>query len=71
MLMFIKGKLNFRGYFLMSVHSTENSQNVTITVADPSAIGLFGLAMVTLVASSQKLGITSDLSYVLPVAIFL
>jgi len=71
MLMFIKGKLNYRGYFLMSVHSTENSQNVTITVADPSAIGLFGLAMVTLVASSQKLGITSDLSYVLPVAIFL
>jgi succinate-acetate transporter protein len=73
MLMFIKGKIKykFRRYFFMSVHSTEISQNVTVSVADPSAIGLFGLAMVTLVASSQKLGITSDLSYVLPVAIFL
>lgn len=44
---------------------------VKIAVADPSAIGLFGLAMVTLLASSQKLGITSEVSYVLPVAIFL
>lgn len=44
---------------------------VKIAVADPSAIGLFGLAMVTLLASSQKLGLTSDVSYVLPVAIFL
>lgn len=38
---------------------------------DPTALGLFGLGMVTLVASSQKLGITSGLSYVLPWAIFL
>ena len=38
---------------------------------DPTALGLFGLAMVTLVASSQKLGITSGLSYVLPWVIFL
>lgn len=29
---------------------------VKVIVADPSALGLFGLAMVTLVASSQKLG---------------
>ena len=39
--------------------------------ADPTALGLFGLAMVTLVASSQKLGITEGLSYVLPWVIFL
>lgn len=39
--------------------------------ADPSALGLFGLAMVTLVASSQKLGITTGTSYLLPWAIFL
>ncbi len=39
--------------------------------ADPSALGLFGLAMVTLVASSQKLEITSGLSFVIPWAIFL
>lgn len=46
-------------------------QNVKIVAADPSAIGLFGLAMVTLVASSSKLGLTSGVSYVLPWAIFL
>jgi len=45
--------------------------DVKISVADPSAIGLFGLAMVTLVASSQKLGLTSGTAYVIPWAIFL
>lgn len=45
--------------------------NVKVIVADPSALGLFGLAIVTLVASSQKLGLTSDVSLVLPWAIFL
>ncbi len=48
-----------------------NVQKIKIIVADPSAIGLFGLAMVTLVASSQKLGWTSGTSLVLPWAIFL
>ncbi len=47
------------------------TQNVKITNADPSALGLFGLAMVTLVASSQKLGITHDTTLVIPWAIFL
>lgn len=46
---------------------TEEKQHFS----DPTALGLFGLAIVTLVASSQKLGITSDLSYVIPWAIFL
>lgn len=41
------------------------------THVDPSALGLFGLAMVTLVASSQKLGLTSGISYVLPWAVCL
>jgi len=45
--------------------------NVTVTIADPSALGLFGLAMVTLVASSQKLGWTEGVSLVIPWAIFL
>ncbi|MCL1810103.1 MAG: acetate uptake transporter [Clostridiales bacterium] len=40
-------------------------------VADPSAIGLFGLAMVTLVASSQKLGLTDGTSLIIPWALFL
>ena len=47
------------------------TENVKIVNADPSAIGLFGLAMVTLVASSQKLGLTQGLSFVIPWAIFL
>jgi len=47
------------------------TQNVKILNCDPSALGLFGLAMVTLVASSQKLGITEGTSFVIPWAIFL
>lgn len=42
-----------------------------IVYADPSALGLFGLAMVTLVASTQKLAITHGLVMLLPWAIFL
>lgn len=49
----------------------EEVKKVKIVYADPSALGLFGLAMVTLVASSQKLGITEGLSFVIPWAIFL
>lgn len=49
----------------------DKTQNVNIVTADPSALGLFGLAMVTLVASSQKLGITTGSSFVIPWAIFL
>jgi uncharacterized protein len=47
------------------------TQKIQVVTADPSAIGLFGLAMVTLVASSQKLGWTDGVSFVLPWAIFL
>ena len=46
-------------------------KEVKVLVADPSALGLFGLAVITLVASSQKLGITSSVSLVIPWAIFL
>lgn len=49
----------------------KQTQEIKISTADPSAIGLFGLAIVTLVASSQKLGFTEGLGYVLPWAIFL
>lgn len=47
------------------------TKNVKIGVADPTTLGLFGLAIVTLVASSQKMELTSGLSLVLPWAIFL
>lgn len=46
-------------------------QEVKISTADPSGIGLFGLAIVTLVASTHKLGWTEGLGLVLPWAIFL
>ncbi len=48
-----------------------NETKVKVVTADPSALGLFGLAIITLVASSQKLGITTGVSFVLPWAIFL
>ena len=51
--------------------NTGNIQTVKIVTADPSGLGLFGLAMVTLVASSQKLGWTTGLAFVIPWAVFL
>ncbi|WP_079523512.1 acetate uptake transporter [Solibacillus isronensis] len=47
------------------------AKEVKISTADPSAIGLFGLAIVTFVASTQKLGWTDGLGLVIPWAIFL
>ncbi len=46
-----------------------NEQN--IKHADPSALGLFGLAMVTLVASSSKLHFTDGYALIIPWSIFL
>lgn len=51
--------------------NTTETQNVKVINADPSALGLFGLAMVTLVASTQKLELTSGYSYLIPWVIFL
>lgn len=51
--------------------NNNQTQNVKILNCDPSGLGLFGLAMVTLVASSQKLGITEGTSFIIPWAIFL
>jgi Predicted membrane protein len=51
--------------------SNSGEHKVQIVVADPSAVGLLGLAVVTAVAASQKLGITTGLSFVIPWAIFL
>ena len=53
----------------MSEHTSKNQ--ISVRVGNPSAIGLFGLAIVTLVASSQKLGFTDGTSLVIPWAIFL
>jgi succinate-acetate transporter protein len=51
--------------------NNNEKQYVSIKTGDPSALGLLGLAIVTLVAATQKLEITSGLSYVIPWAIFL
>ncbi|MZP30040.1 hypothetical protein GTO91_10015 [Heliobacterium undosum] len=52
--------------------STETKHvEAKITVADPTALGVFGLAMVTFVASTQKLGWTSGVSALVPWAFFL
>ncbi len=51
--------------------ATESSASVKQVTADPSALGLLGLAMVTLVASSSKLGWTEGVAFVIPWAIFL
>ncbi len=51
--------------------SAPETQRVKIAIANPTALGLFGLAIVTFVASSQKLGITNGLSFVIVYAIFL
>jgi len=49
----------------------ENVFTVKNQVADPTTLGLFGLALVTMVAASNKLGLTSDVSGIIPWAIFL
>jgi succinate-acetate transporter protein len=49
----------------------KETTNVKVVTADPSGLGLFGLAIITLVASSQKLGFTEGTSLLLPWAIFL
>jgi len=55
----------------MELSGMETTQKIQVNIADPSALGLFGLAMVTLVASSQKFGWTNGLAFVLPWAVFL
>ena len=49
-------------------------QNVTetkIVMSDPTALGVFGLAMVTFVAASAKMHWTNGITYVIPWALFL
>lgn len=51
----------------MSSHGTTTG----VSYGNPSGIGLLGLAIVTLVASSQKLGLTNGVAFILPWSIFL
>lgn len=46
-------------------------QETKIVMSDATALGLFGLALITFVASSQKLGWTEGTAYLIPWAIIL
>lgn len=50
-----------------TTHVTETR----IIMSDPTALGVFGLAMVTFVAASQKMGWTNGVTYLIPWALFL
>ena len=48
-----------------------NLTETKIRLADPAPLGIFGLAMATLVASSEKLGLTEGTGGLLPWVLFL
>lgn len=52
-------------------HNENQTINVKTVIADPSALGLLGLALVTLVASGYKFGVITGVALVVPWAIFL
>lgn len=63
---------NFKENSIQSpIPSSTTPHNIHIVNADPSALGLFGLAIVTFAASSEKLGFTTGYSTLVPWAIFL
>src|SRR6476469_7390649 len=45
---------------------TQNFRQIKITTVDPTALGLFSLAIVALVESTEELGLTHGLSFMLP-----
>ncbi len=49
----------------------KNITETRIAMSDPTALGVFGLALVTFVAASQKLGWTTGTTFIIPWAIFL
>ena len=48
-----------------------NLREVNVNVAEPAALGLFGLALVTIVAASQKMGWSTGYEGLIPWVIFL
>lgn len=55
----------------MDKQATPNVTETKIVMSDPTALGVFGLAMVTFVAASQKMGWTTGVTYLIPWALFL
>ncbi len=56
---------------ISTISEVKVTGHVQELVGNPSPLGLFGLAIITLVASSQKLGITDGTALLIPWAIFL
>lgn len=50
---------------------SDTIKETKIVMADPTALGVFGLSMVTFVAASAKMGWTNGITYVVPWALFL
>lgn len=55
----------------MQIASSTAVNETKIVMSDPTALGVFGLSMVTFVAASQKMGWTSGSVYLIPWALFL
>ena len=55
----------------MSAPQQPTVTETKIMLSDPTALGVFGLAMVTFVAASQKMGWTTGSTYIIPWALFL
>ncbi|PWV61083.1 acetate uptake transporter [Plasticicumulans acidivorans] len=60
----------------MSVNSAPAASGQVVTetkimMSDPTALGVFGLSLVTFVAASQKMGWTTGVAYIVPWALFL
>lgn len=55
----------------MQSHTGTTVTETKIVMSDPTALGVFGLSMVTFVAASQKMGWTTGVTYLIPWALFL
>jgi len=55
----------------MTTQQQSNIQETRLVMADPTALGVFGLSLITFVAASQKMGWTSGSVYLIPWALFL
>lgn len=55
----------------MDLHPAATVTETKIVMSDPTALGVFGLSMVTFVAASQKMGWTTGVTYLIPWALFL
>ena len=55
----------------MTTQQQTTIQETRLMLADPTALGVFGLSLITFVAASQKMGWTSGSAYLIPWALFL